>query len=272
MQLQVSKVILAVIVTAIIVGGGVYYWQTQNSTFGSLLLKNENTKEKVFEYFENKDYATDGKNIYINVYDGGSSWIENYQIAKNIDKDSFQLLSTGYNSYFKDKNGVYYNTFSTYENLDDNIKFLKNINPETIKIASYHCITDKNGVYCDTPYDKIEKNIDMKKVLEADQETFVSLGKEEIYFKDKNNVFCNKYQKGINIQKLDNADVESFSIVANSSLDKFGKDKNNVFLLCNKVEGIEDVDSFEITQGNNGKDKLFEYTIDDSGTITKKAQ
>jgi uncharacterized lipoprotein NlpE involved in copper resistance len=45
----------------------------------------QKTKEKDFKYFENKDYATDGKNIYINAYDGGSSYFKNYQLVEYID-------------------------------------------------------------------------------------------------------------------------------------------------------------------------------------------
>lgn len=158
-------------------------------------------------FFEDENYATDGKNIYVNVFDGGSSWSANYQIMDNIDINSFQLLnySKGYTHYFKDKNHVYFNTYSTYENLDTNIKVLKNIDPQTVRVISTHCIADKNAVYCDIPYVYPDKEVEMKKVEGADPDSFEMEKKSnyETIFYDKSNRFKNVADKGIDIQMVE---------------------------------------------------------------------
>ena len=158
-------------------------------------------------FFEDENYATDGKNIYVNVFDGGSSWSANYQIMDDIDINSFQLLNDliGYTHYFKDKNHIYFNTFSTYENLDTNIKILKNIDPKTVRVISTHCLADKNAVYCDIPYLYPYKEVEMKKVEGADPDSFEMEKKAnyETIFYDKSNRFKNVADKGIDIQMVE---------------------------------------------------------------------
>ena len=199
-------------------------------------LRNKSIEEKIkfgFKYYLNTDYATDGRNIYINAYDGGSTKLENYQIAKEVDYRTFQLLDFDWGRFFKDKNNVYYNRLR-YLELEDNLMVLENIDPGSVGYVSAHCLKDKNGVYCQLLEMTTDKNINMQIIEGADPETFVALGEHEKYFKDKDNIYCNQFEKGINIKKLGNVDINSFEIIADS-LDNDAKDKNSVFRLCDRV-------------------------------------
>lgn len=161
-----------------------------------------------FQVFDDPDYARDENYVYINAYDGGSSRTENFEIAAGVDADTFELLEYG---YFKDENRVYHNGFRGYT-LEKNLKILKEVDAGTVEIVSPHCLKDANQVYCDVPYNKEEVEIEMETVKGADPASFKGYYYEN-YFSDKDQVFCNEYEKGIKIVVLEEADVATFKVI-----------------------------------------------------------
>lgn len=214
-------------------------------------------KKTFVKYFANPNYASDGNNLYINPQDAGSGWSENYQIVKNVDLKTFELIDGAQGILFKDKNTLYININKAYS-LKDSLRAITNADKDTVVAVSAYCIKDKNRVYCDDVSLKKERQVAMHIVNDADPATFEKITEQENYFKDKNNIFCNQGDRGMIVEKLEGADVNTFSIVPRST-EYFAKDKNNVFRLCDKLDGADPATFQILDNATYQKDKNSVY-------------
>ena len=161
---------------------------------------------KDFKLYRNKD-----KLLYFRnngkLYIGGSF----LEVEYIQDLDSFEAIDQGYS---KDKYNIYYAGTPIYD-----------VDKSTFQIImpDYYA-KDKNNVY--RGYDKIkDANPDTIKIL------------NEGYLKDDKNVFLNFGQK------IENVDVAAFQAIEGNVA--YGKDKNNVYYLGEKIKGA-DAKSFEV--------------------------
>lgn len=166
---------------------------------------------------ENGTFVTDKNRIYRGVFNSGSTYLTGYEIVQG-DPTTLQVLS---DSFFIIEKRVFFNSGDRYQ-------FLTNVNARTAKPVSHHCIKDRKGVYCDVPYLSEEDNTEMKKVAEADTETFESIDEFEIYFKDKNSIFCDPGLVEFNLTPLVEADIESFTATGYAE----AQDKDYIFNGC----------------------------------------
>ena len=167
---------------------------------------------KTFRALENSkdvtsiDYFVDKNNIYY-AY-------ENLEKIQGADENSFEIL--GY-YIAKDKNNVYYKG-----------RKMENVDSASIKTFGNFIGKDKNRVFY------ITGNEDIK---DADAESFEIMG-DTYYFRDKNNIFVIKYSNdfpdGEGFIKLPNIDRNSFITLS----EEFGKDKNGVYYIDEKINGI----------------------------------
>jgi len=196
------------------------------------------TLKKTFvKYFANPNYASNGKNLFINPQDAGSGYGVNYQIAKNIDLKTFELLDGANGMLFRDKNALYVNVDKNYS-LKDSLKTITNVDKSTAGAVSYLCLKDKSRVYCDEPSVYTSNMIALRVVNSADPATFVKITEQENYFKDKNGIFCNSGAKSVSVQKLLGADLDTFTVIP-SSTEEYAKDLNAVYHACTKMVGAD---------------------------------
>ena len=161
---------------------------------------------KDFKLYKNKD-----KLLYFRnngkLYIGGSF----FEVEYVQDLDSFEAIDE---SYSKDKYNIYYAGTPIYD-----------VDKSTFQIImpDYYA-KDKNNVYSGS--DKIkDANPDTIKIL------------NQVYLKDDKNVFLNFGQK------MENVDVATFEAIEGNVA--YGKDKNNVYFLGEKIKGA-DAKSFEV--------------------------
>ena len=161
---------------------------------------------KDFKLYKNKD-----KLLYFRnngkLYIGGSF----LEVEYVQDLDSFEAIDEGYS---KDKYNIYYAGTPIY-----------GVDKSTFQIImpDYYA-KDKNNVYRGS--DKIkDANPDTIKIL------------NQVYLKDNENVFLNFGQK------IENVDVATFDTIEGNVA--YGKDKNNVYFLGEKMKGA-DAKSFEV--------------------------
>ncbi len=175
-------------------------------------------------------YLKDKNGVYILFsYNGGlpvdlDNGIISPKILKNVDKQTFQLISGGYS---KDKNSVYYIG-----------KKIDGADPKNFKVLKDYIFTDEKNVYL---YGEKKEEIDLQ--------TLKFFDNDSSYFFDKNNI----YFQG---DKLENADFKSFKTMELN----FSKDKNNVYLGNEKIEGA-DAKTFEVIDIYAGfeRDKNYLY-------------
>ena len=161
---------------------------------------------KDFKLYKNKD-----KLLYFRnngkLYIGGSF----LEVEYVQDLDSFEAIDEGYS---KDKYNIYYAGTPIY-----------GVDKSTFQIImpDYYA-KDKNNVYRGS--DKIkDANPDTIKIL------------NQVYLKDNENVFLNFGQK------IENVNVATFDTIEGNVA--YGKDKNNVYFLGEKMKGA-DAKSFEV--------------------------
>ena len=161
---------------------------------------------KDFKLYKNKD-----KLLYFRnngkLYIGGSF----FEVEYVQDLDSFEAIDE---SYSKDRYNIYYAGTPIYD-----------VDKSTFQIImpDYYA-KDKNNVYSGS--DKIkDANPDTIKIL------------NQVYLKDDKNVFLNFGQK------MENVDVATFEAIEGNVA--YGKDKNNVYFLGEKIKGA-DAKSFEV--------------------------
>ena len=217
---------------------------------------------------------------------------------KEADLKTFErLFGTDY--YSKDKNNLYYQEVKIDKIDNKNLKILyfdgidvvkngnkifaegKKLNiksPETFEIilSKYYNFPnliygkDDKNVYAISKFDKTYSS---KVIKNADVNSFEVM-ENSMYTKDKNNIYFTRD----NTIKLEGADKDSFVIQENDN--DFSYDKNNVYFMGKKINGINS-DEFRIINLNNKNEsfyfltdnknlyKLINIFDEDSGKIVK---
>ena len=177
-------------------------------------------------------YLKDKNNVYFINYTAGEQKsidnnIENEDDAENdnvdfviqieklagADRDTFETVSV----YGKDKNNLYFYN-----------QKIKGINTKTFKLvgSGEFVVKDDKGVYYFV-------NREMKKLQNADFNTFEEVSKNE-YYRDKNGVYYYDEYEGTMI-KLKGADPKTFEGISYT----LGKDKNTIYKKENRLSGID---------------------------------
>ena len=208
------------------------------------------TSEESFAVF----YLKDKNNVYFINYTAGEQKsidnnIENEDDAENdnvdfviqieklagADRDTFETVSV----YGKDKNNLYFYN-----------QKIKGINTKTFKLvgSGEFVVKDDKGVYYFV-------NREMKKLQNADFNTFEEVSKNE-YYRDKNGVYYYDEYEGTMI-KLKGADPKTFEGISYT----LGKDKNAIYKKENRLSGIDPA-TFEEIDAAFTKDKNNIYYED----------
>ena len=229
--------------------------------------------------------------------DRNSVFIGGRKIKKADLKTFERLFGTDY--YSKDKNNLYYQEVKIDKIDNKNLKILysdgvdvvkngnkifaegKKLNiksPETFEIilSKYYNFPnliygkDDKNVYAISKFDKTYSS---KVIKNADVNSFEVM-ENSMYTKDKNNIYFTRD----NTIKLEGADKDSFVIQENDN--DFSYDKNNVYFMGKKINGINS-DEFRIINLNNKNEsfyfltdnknlyKLINIFDEDSGKIVK---
>lgn len=199
-------------------------------------------------------YLKDKNNVYFINYTAGEQKsidnnIENEDDAENdnvdfviqieklagADRDTFETVSV----YGKDKNNLYFYN-----------QKIKGINTKTFKLvgSGEFVVKDDKGVYYFV-------NREMKKLQNADSNTFEEVSKNE-YYRDKNGVYYYDEYEGTMI-KLKGADPKTFEGISYT----LGKDKNTIYKKENRLSGIDPA-TFEEIDAAFTKDKNNIYYED----------
>ena len=199
-------------------------------------------------------YLKDKNNIYFINYTAGEQKsidnnIENEDDVENdnddfviqieklagADRDTFEIVSV----YGKDKNNLYFYN-----------QKIKGINTKTFKLvgSGEFVVKDDKGVYYFV-------NREMKKLQNADFNTFEEVSKNE-YYRDKNGVYYYDEYEGTMI-KLKGADPKTFEGISYT----LGKDKNAIYKKENRLSGIDPA-TFEEIDAAFTKDKNNIYYED----------
>ena len=199
-------------------------------------------------------YLKDKNNVYFINYTAGEQKsidnnIENEDDVENdnddfviqieklagADRDTFEIVSV----YGKDKNNLYFYN-----------QKIKGINTKTFKLvgSGEFVVKDDKGVYYFV-------NREMKKLQNADSNTFEEVSKNE-YYRDKNGVYYYDEYEGT-MTKLKGADPKTFEGI-NYTL---GKDKNAIYKKENRLSGIDPA-TFEEIDAAFTKDKNNIYYED----------
>jgi hypothetical protein len=199
-------------------------------------------------------YLKDKNNVYFINYTAGEQKsidnnIENEDDAENdnvdfviqieklagADRDTFETVSV----YGKDKNNLYFYN-----------QKIKGINTKTFKLvgSGEFVVKDDKGVYYFV-------NREMKKLQNADFNTFEEVSKNE-YYRDKNGVYYYDEYEGTMI-KLKGADPKTFEGISYT----LGKDKNAIYKKENRLSGIDPA-TFEEIDAAFTKDKNNIYYED----------
>lgn len=199
-------------------------------------------------------YLKDKNNVYFINYTAGEQKsidnnIENEDDVENdnddfviqieklagADRDTFETVSV----YGKDKNNLYFYN-----------QKIKGINTKTFKLvgSGEFVVKDDKGVYYFV-------NREMKKLQNADFNTFEEVSKNE-YYRDKNGVYYYDEYEGTMI-KLKGADPKTFEGISYT----LGKDKNTIYKKENRLSGIDPA-TFEEIDAAFTKDKNNIYYED----------
>ena len=199
-------------------------------------------------------YLKDKNNVYFINYTAGEQKsidnnIENEDDVENdnddfaiqieklagADRDTFETVSV----YGKDKNNLYFYN-----------QKIKGINTKTFKLvgSGEFVVKDEKGVYYFV-------NREMKKLQNADFNTFEEVSKNE-YYRDKNGVYYYDEYEGTMI-KLKGADPKTFEGISYT----LGKDKNAIYKKENRLSGIDPA-TFEEIDAAFTKDKNNIYYED----------
>ena len=208
------------------------------------------TSEESFAVF----YLKDKNNVYFINYTAGEQKsidnnIENEDDVENdnddfviqieklagADRDTFEIVSV----YGKDKNNLYFYN-----------QKIKGINTKTFKLvgSGEFVVKDDKGVYYFV-------NREMKKLQNADSNTFEEVSKNE-YYRDKNGVYYYDEYEGT-MTKLKGADPKTFEGISYT----LGKDKNAIYKKENRLSGIDPA-TFEEIDAAFTKDKNNIYYED----------
>lgn len=208
------------------------------------------TSEESFAVF----YLKDKNNVYFINYTAGEQKsidnnIENEDDVENdnddfviqieklagADRDTFEIVSV----YGKDKNNLYFYN-----------QKIKGINTKTFKLvgSGEFVVKDDKGVYYFV-------NKEMKKLQNADSNTFEEVSKNE-YYRDKNGVYYYDEYEGT-MTKLKGADPKTFEGISYT----LGKDKNAIYKKENRLSGIDPA-TFEEIDAAFTKDKNNIYYED----------
>ena len=230
-------------------------------------------------------FLTDNKNLYklITIFDGDSGKIAKTKLVTienpKVDTKSFEVINKNFDTYYRDKNTVYYydadfgkelqkleaadsNSFVSLEadfgkdnrNIYYNGNKLEGVNSDGFEILDENAIIFKNksNVY----FLKAENEEKKYKLisLNFDSSSFKPVHKRSGYFKDKNGIYYFDYsnletldtKKNENIQnklffKIEGVDIPTFREL------QFGysKDRNRVYCKNKEVKGA-DSESFVI--------------------------
>ena len=199
-------------------------------------------------------YLKDKNNVYFINYTAGEQKsidnnIENEDDVENdnddfviqieklagADRDTFEIVSV----YGKDKNNLYFYN-----------QKIKGINTKTFKLvgSGEFVVKDDKGVYYFV-------NREMKKLQNADSNTFEEVSKNE-YYRDKNGVYYYDEYEGT-MTKLKGADPKTFEGISYT----LGKDKNAIYKKENRLSGIDPA-TFEEIDAAFTKDKKNMYYED----------
>ena len=199
-------------------------------------------------------YLKDKNNVYFINYTAGEQKsidnnIENEDDVENdnddfviqieklagADRDTFETVSV----YGKDKNNLYFYN-----------QKIKGINTKTFKLvgSGEFVVKDDKGVYYFV-------NREMKKLQNADSNTFEEVSKNE-YYRDKNGVYYYDEYEGT-MTKLKGADPKTFEGISYT----LGKDKNAIYKKENRLSGIDPA-TFEEIDAAFTKDKNNIYYED----------
>ena len=194
-------------------------------------------KDKNNVYFINYT-ASEQKSIDNNIENEDDAENDNddfiIQIEKlaGADRDTFEIDSV----YGKDKNNLYFYN-----------QKIKGINTKTFKLvgSGEFVVKDDKGVYYFV-------NREMKKLQNADSNTFEEVSKNE-YYRDKNGVYYYDEYEGT-MTKLKGADPKTFEGISYT----LGKDKNAIYKKENRLSGIDPA-TFEEIDAAFTKDKNNVY-------------
>ena len=199
-------------------------------------------------------YLKDKNNVYFINYTAGEQKsidnnIENEDDVENdnddfviqieklagADRDTFEIVSV----YGKDKNNLYFYN-----------QKIKGINTKTFKLvgSGEFVVKDDKGVYYFV-------NREMKKLQNADSNTFEEVSKNE-YYRDKNGVYYYDEYEGT-MTKLKGADPKTFEGISYT----LGKDKNAIYKKENRLSSIDPA-TFEEIDAAFTKDKNNIYYED----------
>lgn len=197
-------------------------------------------KDKNNVYFINYT-AGEQKSIDNNIENEDDVETDNDDFAIQIeklagaDRDTFETVSV----YGKDKNNLYFYN-----------QKIKGINTKTFKLvgSGEFVVKDDKGVYYFV-------NREMKKLQNADFNTFEEVSKNE-YYRDKNGVYYYDEYEGT-MTKLKGADPKTFEGISYT----LGKDKNAIYKKENRLSGIDPA-TFEEIDAAFTKDKNNIYYED----------
>ena len=247
-------------------------------------------------------FLIDNKNLYklINIFDEDSGKIVKTKLVTienpKVDTKSFEVINKNFDTYYRDKNTVYYydadfgkelkkleaadsNSFVSLEadfgkdnrNIYYNGNKLEGVNSDGFQILDENAIIfkNKNNVYF-LKAENEEKKYQLIS-LNFDSSSFKSVHKRSEYFKDKNGIYYFDYS---NLEKLDTEkteDIQNKLFFKIEGVDvptfrelQFGysKDRNRVYCKNKEVKGA-DAESFIIFYADEGvvvkdKNKIYE--------------
>jgi hypothetical protein len=204
-----------------------------------------NADQKTFSVIYNPDgsdstYAKDGKYLY------EDTWGNEYSTSSlnGVNIASFVSLGGG---YFKDKNKIYYDS---YDYRDVRLAEVPEADLQSFQYDSNLGLgKDSTHIFSGTEI-----------VTGADINTFVSVDKENFYFKDKNHVFEYSYRGYIPILK--DTDLNTFVY---DEVTRIAKDKNHIWVKVHDDKGRltsvlipnSDPKTFSVIYNPDGSDSSY---------------
>ena len=255
-----SYAIVQLFVPALLINKyGIYMAKYENDEIVAKSIKPKEMDMDTLEVLASEEsfavfYLKDKNNVYFINYTAGEQKsidnnIENEDDVENdnddfaiqieklagADRDTFETVSV----YGKDKNNLYFYN-----------QKIKGINTKTFKLvgSGEFVVKDDKGVYYFV-------NKEMKKLQNADSNTFEEVSKNE-YYRDKNGVYYYDEYEGT-MTKLKGADPKTFEGISYT----LGKDKNAIYKKENRLSGIDPA-TFEEIDAAFTKDKNNIYYED----------
>ena len=255
-----SYAIVQLFVPALLINKyGIYMAKYENDEIVAKSIKPKEMDMDTLEVVDSEEslavfYLKDKNNVYFINYTAGEQKsidnnIENEDDVENdnddfaiqiekltrADRDTFETVSV----YGKDKNNLYFYN-----------QKIKGINTKTFKLvgSGEFVVKDDKGVYYFV-------NREMKKLQNADSNTFEEVSKNE-YYRDKNGVYYYDEYEGT-MTKLKGADPKTFEGISYT----LGKDKNAIYKKENRLSGIDPA-TFEEIDAAFTKDKNNIYYED----------